>query len=143
MHTLGHSRFLLPVTMATASVLLSACGSIADTTTCTLQGGCTDASTRPDGIGGDTSGGDGAPSDAQCNPGDTKNDNCNQCVCSPEGTWLCTLHDCDAAPPPSKCPDTAQPGDSCTGTTHCIYETPCKFGCDCVSDKWVCGTCPG
>ena len=130
--------------MLAAGALVCACGSPSDTTTCTLDpscsGGGSDSGSHPDSGSQDT----GSPDTRMCTPGDHKMVDCNECGCTSDGVWNCTHHDCpDTGPPPSTCPDVANPGGACTGDTHCIYHTPCDFGCDCVGDKWLCGACPG
>jgi len=129
--------------IAAGTIVGVACGSVADTTTCTLQGGCGPATTST-GTQDSGSNGDAPPQDAGCNPGDTTKIDCNDCLCGVDRTWTCTHHDCpDSGPPPSKCPDKPQPGASCSGDTHCIYTDPCSMGCDCVAGAWLCGACPG
>src|SRR5438067_1604303 len=135
-------RHFTAVTMLAGGAALGACGSVDDTTTCTLAGSCgtSDASPHPDSGTQDT----GSPDTRQCSPGDTKKQDCNDCICTVDGLWECTHHDCpDTGPPNSPCPEVANPGGACTGNPLCIYHSPCDFGCDCVSDKWLCGLCPG
>jgi len=124
----------------------AACGSVSDSTECTLDKSCSGGGTGTDSGTHDTGGGsDTTPPDTRvCSPGDHKKVDCNECVCNASGEWECTNNDCpDTGPPPSPCPETANPGGACTGSPHCIYHTPCDFGCDCVAGLWLCGACPG
>ena len=135
-------RHFSAIATLAACTAVAGCGSVPDSTSCALDPSCngTDASSHNDGGGGDT----GSPDTRECTPGDKKMVDCNQCVCNGSGTFDCEHHECpDTGPPPSTCPDTANPGGACTGDTHCIYHTPCDFGCDCVVGKWLCGVCPG
>ena len=120
------------------------CGSVPESTSCVFEGSCgvgvIDA-TPPDDTGTAASDSNGA--DTACTPGATKREDCNECVCSAAGDWLCTTRACaDTAPPPSStCPPSPAPGEKCLGHPHCRYTDPCTLGCDCVDEQWVCGHC--
>src|SRR5947209_6565016 len=119
---LGH--FTAMAMLATGAGAAIACGSVDDTTACTLDPSCSpsDASPHPDTGTQDTS----TPDTHECTPGDTKTVDCNDCLCNGAGKWECTHHECpDTGPPNSPCPDVANPGGACTGDPHCIYHTPC------------------
>jgi hypothetical protein len=130
------------VVLAASAAPFVACGSIPSSTECSFDPKC--ASTTTSTQTQTDSGAVDAPATdtGACKPGDIKKVDCNTCTCSPTGQWLCTGLACpDSGPAPSKCPDKATPGESCHGNTHCIYTTPCAFGCDCVDGTWKCVDC--
>jgi len=52
-----------------------------------------------------------------CEAGDIKDDGCNTCSCSDDGTWLCTLIACEET---KGCGGWL--GDTCTESEYCAYE---------------------
>lgn len=140
------SLVILASLIAAAACGSAGCGSVADTTTCRFDDTCGDAApatSATDSGTTDVATDTGAPPpDGGCTPGEIKQIDCKKCVCDPSGVLQCVGSGCaDAGPPPSTCPKEPPHGETCIGSAHCIYDSPCRHGCDCVSGAWTCVSC--